>query len=509
MLKQLLARKPISQLLAESAGKHKLHQVLGPVQLTSLGVSMIIGAGIFVQVGSAAREQAGPAVIFSFIVAAIACTLAALCYAEFSAMVPVAGSAYTYAYASFGELLAWIIGWDLILEYAVAAAAVAHGASDYFQELLKIFHLQLWDIFTDGPFKYDSNSGGFGPTGKLLALPALILTLGVTAMLIRGIRENARFNVAMVVFKITILILVIIVGARYFKLANWDPFAPFGPGGIVIFGIPVWGELNAAGKPVGILAAAATIFFAYIGFDSVSNHAEDARRPNRDIPFGIIASLLLCTVLYIGVGVVLTGMVPYYRLPEKASVAAIFGGKGLIWAQFLISLSAVIAIVSVMLVTMLSQTRILLAMGRGGLLPGNFFATLHKRFGTPWKSTILMGIFVGLLSSLLPLQFLTELISIGTLLAFVIVCGGVLILRRTDPSANRPFRVPFGPIIPILGILTCLLLMFSLPGGNWLRLGIWLLIGLAVYFGYGRRHSVMHEISSPRVSESKGVVGEV
>jgi APA family basic amino acid/polyamine antiporter len=503
MLKQLLARKSIPQLLAESAGEHRLHRVLGPVQLTSLGVSMVIGAGIFVQVGDAAREQAGPAVIVSFVVAAIACAFAALCYAEFSAMVPVAGSAYAYSYASFGELLAWVIGWDLVLEYGVAAAAVSHGASDYIQELLKIFHLQLWDIFTDGPLKYDLNGGGLVPTGKVLALPALLLSLGVTALLIRGMRENAKLNVVMVVFKVTTLIMVIVVGARYFAPWNWNDFAPFGSGGLYIFGRPVWGELNAAGKPVGILAGAATIFFAYIGFDSVSNHAEDARRPARDIPVGIIASLLICTALYIGVGTVLTGMVPYQEIPEKASIAAVFKEKGLVWAQFWVAVSAVVAIVSVMLVTMLSQTRILMAMGRGGLLPASFFATLHRRFGTPWKSTILMGVFVGLLSSLLPLQFLTGLINIGTLFAFVIVCGGVLVLRRTDPEAKRPFRVPFGPVIPVLGILTCLLLMCSLPGGNWLRLGVWLLIGMAVYFGYGARHSVMRRLASPNEAESR------
>jgi APA family basic amino acid/polyamine antiporter len=255
------------------------------------------------------------------------------------------------------------------------------------------------------------------------------------------------------------------------------------------------------GKPLGILAGAATIFFAYIGFDSVSNHAEDARRPSRDIPFVIIASLLICTVLYIGVGTVLTGMKHYSQIPEKASVAAVFKEKGLVWAQFLISLSAVVAIASVMLVAMLSQTRILLAMGRGGLLPGNFCTTLHKRFGTPWKTTILMGVFVALLSSLMPLQFLTELINIGTLFAFVMVCGGVLVLRRTAPNANRPFRVPFGLVIPVLGILTCLLLMFSLPGGNWLRLAVWLQIGLVIYFSYGRRRSVMHEAPPIQVPE--------
>jgi len=496
MLKQLFARKPISQLLAESAGEHKLPRVLGSLQLTSLGVSMIIGAGIFVNIGIVAHNQTGPAVILSLVAAAFVCVLAALCYAEFAAMVPVAGSAYTYAYAGLGELLAWIIGWDLIIEYAVAAATVAHGASDYFQALIGIFGWQLPDVLTDAPLRYDAALGGFVFTGKLLALPALLLSIGVTAVLIKGIRESASLNVVMVVLKLAIVIFVVVVGACYIDAANWHPFAPYGYGGVVVFGTTIWSELNAAGNPVGMLAGAAAMFFAYIGFDSVSNHAEEARAPERDIPLAIIASLALCTVLYIGVGAVLTGMTTYDKIDVKAPIATAFGEKGLIWAQALISAGAVIAIISVMLVTMLSQTRILLAMGRGGLLPRNFFAALHQRFGTPWKSTVLTGIFVGLLSSLLPVQILTELINIGTLFAFVVVCSGVLILRWTAPLAERPFRTPFVPLIPILGILTCLLLMFSLPGENWLRLGVWLLIGLVIYFGYGRRHSVMRKSSN-------------
>lgn len=491
MLKQLFARKSISQILAESAGEHKLNRVLGPVQLTALGVSMIIGAGIFVNIGLVARNQTGPAVVVSLVVSAVVCVLAALCYAEFAAMVPVAGSAYAYAYAGLGEILAWIIGWDLILEYGVAAATVAHGASDYFLNLIGIFGMRLPEALTDAPFIYDSATGSFVWTGKLLALPALVFTAAVTAFLLRGIRENAVFNVIVVSIKISIVIFVIIAGASYFDLANWNTFAPYGSGGVVIFGVPVWGTVDAAAHPVGIMAGAAAMFFAYIGFDSVSNHAEDARNPARDIPLGIILSLVICTVLYIGMGVVLTGMMPYGEISVQAPIAEAFRVKGLFWAQALISIGAVAAIISVMLVTMLSQTRILMAMGRGGLLPRKFFASIHKGFGTPWKSTILTGVFVGLLSSLLPVQILADLINIGTLFAFVIVCAAVLILRRTAPDAERPFRVPFGPLIPIMGILACILLMLSLPGENWLRLGVWLGIGLLVYFLYGKRHSVM------------------
>jgi len=491
MPRQLFARKPLELLLEEMAGDHRLRRVLGPVQLTSLGVGAVIGTGIFVLTGVAAHDRSGPAMILSFAVAGFACTLAALCYAEFASMAPVAGSAYTYAYATLGELLAWIIGWDLIIEYAVSAAAVAHGASHYFQDLLSILHIKLPEILTDAPFDYNPALGKLVATGKFLDLPAMVIISLVTVVLVIGIKESASFNAAMVILKVAIVIFVIVVGAFYVNPANWHPFAPYGYTGVNFFGKTILGQTDAGGQPLGMLAGAAIIFFAYIGFDSVSTHSEEARKPERDVPVGIIASLLICTVLYICVTAVLTGMVPSRNIDINAPVSSAFRQVGLTWAQLLISLAAIVGITSVALVTMLSQARILLAMARDGLLPPGFFGAVHPRFRTPWKSTILTGIFVSLLSSLLPLRILADLVNIGTLLAFVIVCSAVLIMRHTHPDAHRPFRAPLVPLIPILGILTCVLLMFSLPSENWLRLGGWLLIGFVIYFGYGRRHSVM------------------
>jgi APA family basic amino acid/polyamine antiporter len=492
MARQIFATKSLALLLEEAASESRLHRVLGPVQLTSLGVGAIIGTGIFVLTGAAVHNTAGPALILSFVVAAFACALAALCYAEFAAMTPVAGSAYTYAYATLGELLAWIIGWDLILEYAVSCAAVATGASAYFQDLLSIFHLHLPEALTGAPFDYNPQLGRLVSTGKILDLPALLIIVGVTVLLVRGIRESASFNAAMVVIKVAIVLFVIVVGAFYFDLANWNNFAPYGYGGVVFFGKRVWGIVDAGGKPLGMLAGAGIIFFSYIGFDAVSTHAEEARNPKRDVPIGIIASLVICTLLYMAVATMLTGMVSYDKINPKAPLSQALANVGLTWAQALISLGATIGITSVVLVSMLSQSRILMSMARDGLLP-NFFSAVHERFRTPWKSTMLTGAFVGLLSALLPLSILFDLVNIGTLLAFVIVCAAVLIMRKTNPDAERPFRTPLVPLVPILGILTCLLLMFSLPAENWLRLGVWLLIGLVIYFVYGRKHSVMSE----------------
>jgi APA family basic amino acid/polyamine antiporter len=501
MAAKLFARKPLELLLKEMAGDHRLRRVLGPVQLTSLGVGAIIGTGIFVLTGVAAHERSGPAMILSFVVAGFACAMAALCYAEFASMAPVAGSAYTYAYATLGELLAWIIGWDLVLEYAVTAGAVAHGASHYFQDLIGIFGLHLPDVLTDAPFDYDASLGAFVATGRILDLPAMVVVGAVTVVLVIGIRESANFNTAMVILKVAIVIFVIVVGAFYINSANWHPFAPYGYTGINFFGHTLFGQSDKGGQPLGMLAGAAIIFFAYIGFDSVSTHSEEAKRPERDVPVGIIASLLICTVLYMGVGAVLTGMVPYNTIDINAPVSGAFKQVGLTWAQFVISLGALIGITSVVLVTMLSQARILLAMARDGLLPQKFFGDVHPKFRTPWKSTIVTGVFAALLSSLLPLRLLSDLVNIGTLLAFVIVCAAVLIMRRTHPDVPRPFRAPLVPLLPIVGIATCLLLMFSLPPENWLRLGGWLVLGFLIYFGYGRRHSVMSKYVESEIKE--------
>ena len=495
MANQLFARKPLALLLEEMKSENRLRRVLGPVQLSALGVGAIIGTGIFVLTGIAAHDKTGPALMLSFVAAGVACIFAALCYAEFASMVPVAGSAYTYAYATLGELMAWIIGWDLILEYAVASATVAHGWSHYFQDFVGIFGFKLPPAFRTAPFDFNPATGLFSATGAWFDLPAIVIAGMVTWVLVIGIRESARFNTTMVVIKLVVVFFVIGVGAFYVDTANWTPFAPFGLGGLSFFGHTVWGQSGPAGEPLGMLAGAAIIFFAYIGFDSVSTHAEEAVRPQRDVPIGIITSLVLCTVLYVAVAAILTGMVPYDKINIDAPVSDAFRQAGLPWAQLLISLGALTGITSVLLVMMLSQPRVWLAMARDGLFPPSFFGAVHERYRTPWKSTILTGIIVAVLGAFLPLRILAELVNIGTLLAFVIVCAAVLVMRIKHPEAERPFRAPFYPLTPILGILTCLILMFSLPAENWLRLGVWLAIGFAIYFGYGMKHSVMARLA--------------
>ncbi|MEW6273372.1 MAG: amino acid permease [Thermodesulfobacteriota bacterium] len=472
-------------------GENRLRRVLGPWQLTSLGVGAIIGTGIFVLTGVAAHDKAGPALTLSFAVAGIACIFAALCYSEFASMAPVAGSAYTYAYATIGELGAWIIGWDLILEYAVASATVAHGWSHYFQDFIGILGVQWPRAFGNAPFDFDPAQGRFVLTGAILDLPAIFITTLITTVLVLGIRESARFNTAMVIAKVLVVLFVIGVGALYVDPANWIPFAPYGYGGVSFFGASVVGQEGTGGEPLGMLAGAAIIFFAYIGFDSISTHAEEARDPQRDVPFGIITSLIVCTVLYVAVAAVLTGMVRYDQIEINAPVSNAFQQAGLPWAQFLVSLGALTGITSVLLVMMLSQPRVWLAMARDGLVPRGFFGAVHDRYRTPWKSTILTGVLVSIAAALLPLRILADLVNIGTLFAFVVVCTAVLIMRRAYPDAERPFRVPFAPVTPLLGIATCLMLMFSLPVENWWRLFVWLVIGMAIYFVYGRHHSVL------------------
>jgi len=490
-------KKPLSLLLEEMKGENRLRRVLGPVQLTSLGVGAIIGTGIFVLTGKAAHDTTGPALMLSFVAAGIASIFAALCYAEFASMAPVAGSAYTYAYATMGELFAWIIGWDLVLEYAVGAATVAHGWSHYFQDFIGIFNLKLPYILTTAPFDYDPTVGRLVSTHTVLDLPAIVIAGIITVILVKGIKESASFNAGMVIVKLCIVFFVIIVGAFYVDPANWKPFAPFGLTGVSFFGHTLFGQHGKGGEPLGMLAGAGIIFFAYIGFDSVSTHAEEARKPNRDVPIGIVTSLILCTFLYIAVAAVLTGMVPYNQINIDAPVSDAFRQKGLEGARFLISLGALTGITSVLLVLTLSLPRVMLAMARDGLVPPSFFGAVHPRFRTPWKTTILTGIFVASLAACLPLRILAELVNIGTLLAFLMVCMAVLLMRRIQPDAERPFRCPWVPVVPILGILSCALLMFSLPWENWLR--------LFIYFGYGRHHSVLTRIPAPATARKPGV----
>jgi APA family basic amino acid/polyamine antiporter len=491
MFRHLFERKPLHVLHKEMEGDNRLRRFLGPWSLTSLGVGCIIGAGIFVITGYAAHFKAGPALVVSFVMSGLACIFSALCYAEFASMAPVAGSAYTYAYATLGELFAWIIGWDLVLEYTVASASVAHGWSKYFQNFIGMFQVKIPHILSTAPFDFDPAHNGFQSTGSWFDLPALVIVTILTVLLILGIKESSRFNNLMVAIKLGVVLLVIGVGAFYINPANWHPFAPFGWTGFSLFGKTICGQADLDGAPIGMMAGAAMIFFAYIGFDAVSTHAEEAKNPRRDVPIGIIASLVICTILYIAVTVVLTGMVPYDQIDVDAPVAEAFKRVGLPWGQFVVSLGAIVGITSVMMVLMLSQPRVLMAMARDGLLPPKFFGAVHPKFRTPWKSTILTGVLVGAMASFIPLGVLAELVNIGTLLAFVIVCAAVLIMRYRQPEAARPFRCPWSPVIPLLGVLFCVVLMLSLPPANWLRLAIWMLIGLLIYFLYGRRHSVM------------------
>jgi APA family basic amino acid/polyamine antiporter len=486
---QLFVRKNLDDLLHDMKGDERLKRALGPVNLTSLGVGAVIGAGIFVATGSAAREYAGPALMVSYIVAGLTCIFAALCYAEFASMAPVAGSAYTYAYITMGELFAWIIGWDLILEYAVGAATVANGWSGYFQSVLSKLGLHVPALFNKATVVYENHH--YVLTGSLFNLPAVLIVAIMTAILVKGISESAGFNALMVFIKVAAVVFVILVGSFYIHPENWTPFAPFGWTGISFFGIQVAGEMNADHKPVGMLAGAAIIFFAYIGFDSVSTHAEEAKNPQRDVPIAIMASLLICTVLYVAVVAVLTGMVKYDQIDRDAGISSAFKHAGLPWAEVIIATAGVAGITSVLLVMMLSAPRVFLAMARDGLVPHAFFAEVHPKYRTPWKSTIAIGIFVAFLAGFLPIDALLHLTNIGTLFAFVIVCAAVLIMRYTNPQAHRPFRCPLVPLVPLLGIGCCLMLMFSLPVENWLRLIAWMAIGLVIYFCYGQKHSVL------------------
>jgi APA family basic amino acid/polyamine antiporter len=498
-MRNIFERKPLEILLEEMKGEHRLKRVLGPVQLTALGIGAIIGAGIFVATGAAAHNVGGPALMLSYTVAGITCIFAALCYAEFASMVPVAGSAYTYAYATMGELFAWIIGWDLVLEYAVGSATVATGWSGYFQNVLAKLGLHVPATRRESPWRWDVDH--FVPTGSYFNLPAVVIVIIITAILVKGISESASFNAAMVMVKVAAVLFVIAVGVFYINTANWHPFAPYGWSGLNFFGHQVAGQQNGAGQPVGMLAGAAIIFFAYIGFDSVSTHTEEAKNPQRDVPIGIVISLIVCTVLYIAVVAVLTGMVKYDQLDINAPVSLAFKQQGIGWAEGLIACAGVAGITSVLLVMMLSGPRVFLAMARDGLVPRGFFADVHPKFRTPWKSTILIGCGVVVMAGFLPIDALLHLTNIGTLFAFVIVCAAVLIMRKKYPNAERPFRCPWVPFVPVMGVLSCLMLMFSLPSANWWRLFAWMALGLIIYFVYGRTHSVMAQHTLQEVAE--------
>jgi APA family basic amino acid/polyamine antiporter len=524
----LLAKKPLSALLSEAhqEGEQTLKRTLGPFSLTALGVGAVIGAGIFVLSGLGAH-YAGPGLMLSFVLSGLGCAFAGLCYAEFAAMIPLAGSAYTYAYATLGELFAWIIGWDLTLEYAMGASTVSSGWSNHFIEFLRMFGIKmpLWLAYdhwtglraaTDivaRQFVSAANPGILpgsqdfllkldavksAPSAVLMAqahqllnaphvfgieigvnVPAFLIALLITTILVIGISESAKFNAGIVVVKVTVVLFVLGLGSHYVERANWGSdwhsFAPYGF--------------------TGIGAAAAYIFFSYIGFDAVSTTAQEAKNPQRDLPIGIIASLTICTLLYIGIAAVLTGMVPWGEVNIEAPIARAFLDRNLSWAANIITVGALAGLTSVMLVMLLGQSRVLYAMANDGLLPKSFFAAIHPKFRTPWKSTILAGLLAAIVGAITPIDDIGKMVNIGTLLAFVIVCIAVVILRRTNPLQDRPFKTPgiyFGgllPIVPMLGVLFNGYMMYKLGWINWARLIIWLAIGLVVYFLYSVKHS--------------------
>ncbi len=521
-MSKLFARKSMDALLAEARaeGSHTLERTLGPFSLTALGVGAVIGAGIFVLSGLAS-QKVGPALMLSFILSGLGCLFAGLCYAEFAAMIPLAGSAYTYAYATMGELLAWIIGWDLTLEYAMGASTVSSGWSNHFIELLGIVHIKfpLWlsyDHWTglstalkqvarqslvathpdlvpgSKPFsealdvilKHPSDAL-VGQAHTLLGapvlfgneigfnLPAFLIALTITLILVVGIKESAKFNATIVVVKVAVVLFVLGLGAHYVDTRlwghDWHTFAPFGLAGI--------------GKAAGL------IFFSYIGFDAVSTTAQEAKNPQRDMPIGIIVSLAICTVLYIGVAAVLTGMVYWPEINIEAPIARAFLDHNLVWAADIITVGAIAGLTSVMLVMLLGQSRVLYAMANDGLLPRKFFSDVHPRFRTPWKSTLLAGLLAAIVGSLTPIEIIGDMVNIGTLFAFVIVCIAVVILRRTEPERERSFRTPLVPLVPILGVAFNCYMIYTLGKWNWIRLIVWLLIGMVVYFTYSRKNS--------------------
>ena len=518
----LFKKKPMDWLLNEAAatGEHTLRRSLGPVSLTALGVGAVIGAGIFVLSGLGAH-YAGPGLMLSFVISGLGCAFAGLCYAEFAALIPLAGSAYTYAYAALGELIAWIIGWDLTLEYAMGASTVSSGWSNNFIEFLKIFHLKmpLWLAYdhwtaqvtaenviarqmahTSDPSLVLGTQAFLTRVGEILTahspelvqrahdmvgapklfgveigfnLPAFLIALVITAILVVGIKESASFNATIVIVKVGVVLFVILLGMHYVNPANWGTdWSSFAPTGIS-----------------GIGRGAAYIFFAYIGFDAVSTTAQEAKNPQRDLPIGIIASLILCTILYVLVAAVLTGMVPWKEVNIEAPLSVAFLDRGLTKASYLITAGALAGLTSVMLVMLLGQTRVLYSMANDGLLPRKFFAAIHPKFRTPYKTTMLVGLLAAVVGSVTPISIIGEMVNIGTIFAFILVCLSIIVLRRTNPAQFRPFRTPWVPAVPILGILFNGYMMYKLGWVNWARLIIWLVIGLVVYFGYSRHHS--------------------
>jgi len=505
----LMAKKPLNIIMreAEEGGEHSLRRALGPTNLISLGIGAIIGTGIFVLTGTASAMHAGPAIILSFCLAALACVFAGLCYAEFASMIPVAGSAYTYGYATLGEFVAWIIGWDLILEYALGAATVASGWSGYVLSLLGDFGIRVSPTLAGAPGTkfvfYHDHWERLAGIAKKLAIehidPASLPTttssfnlfgfLGialVTVILVIGIKESANFNSFIVIIKVCVLIIFLALGGAYIlahrseAIANWTPFLPPNTGSYGDFGIS------------GIATAAGIIFFAYIGFDAVSTAAQEAKNPARDMPIGILGSLVICTILYIAVAAVLTGLVKYTNLDVPDPIAIGIDVTGVRWGSMVVKLGAICGLSSTMVVMLLGQSRVFFSMSKDGLLPA-WASKVHPRFRTPYLSTIFVGLCVALAGALTPIDVLGEMVSIGTLLAFVIVCAGIWVLRARGTEVKRNFVTPWVPFTPIMGILISGYMMYSLQTATWIRLVVWLVIGLIIYFAYSRKHSKVQQ----------------
>jgi APA family basic amino acid/polyamine antiporter len=488
----LFRTKPLDVLMASAESTHGLRRVLGPMNLISLGIGAIIGTGIFVLTGQAAAMHAGPAIVISMVIAGVVSTLAALCYAEFASSVPIAGSAYTYAYATLGEFIAWVIGWDLILEYALGAATVAVGWSGNVDSLLAEFGIRIPAAISAAPGTVVQLVDG-GTATAVFNLPAVLISVLVTILLVRGVEESATVNAVVVAIKVAIILLVIVAGAAFIRSENYVPFIP-----------PNTGEFGEYGWS-GIFRGAAMIFFAYIGFDAVSTAAQEARNPQRDMPRGILGSLAICTVLYVAVSAVMVGLVPYANLGGPAPMAvavdhARAAAAGTVWSGLmsamatLVKIGIVAGLTSTIVVQVLAQPRIFMSMAKDGLLPA-WAASIHPRYGTPHITTIVTGVIVAVAAGFTPIGVLGNLVSIGTLFAFVIVSIGVLVLRRTQPNLLRPFRTPWVPVVPIASAVVSLFLMLSLPLATWERLGIWMAIGVAAYFLYGRRHAL---VAQPR-----------
>jgi APA family basic amino acid/polyamine antiporter len=472
-----MARKSVADIVgsADTEGGHSLSKTLGATSITAMGIGAIIGAGIFVLTGTAAAQFAGPGIILSFILGGIACAFVGLCYSELAAMLPVCGSSYTYTYATLGEIFAWIIGWDLILEYAMGAATVAVGWSGYIVSLLHNAGINIPPALASAPGTVIKLADGTTATG-IVNLPAIVIVAILTTLLVLGTKESARLNNIMVAVKLVVVVAFIALGVFFIKPANWHPFIPPNTGQFGNFGMS------------GILRGSAVVFFAFIGFDAVSTAAQEARKPQTDMPIGILGSLIICTVLYILVAGVLTGLVPYADLNVPDPIAKGVDAIGLTWFSVLIKIGALTGLTTVILVLLYGQSRIFFTMSQDGLLPP-LFARVHPRLQTPHLSQIMIGTIVAIVAALTPISVLGEMVSIGTLFAFILVCGAVIYLRRSDSDASRPFRAPGVPIVPVLGILFCLLLMVGLPLVTWMRLVVWLVIGLIIYFSYGRNHS--------------------